>query len=129
MEYTRGTQQLYQHYVHQRISQKHCFQSFLENYTYKKKKLFWYAASTGRESNHEIPVRKALSEDARLRGRFVKAAMEAINETHRNEVEFYPSWHENAVREKQSHNYLVWIPSSYATASCEIFVDEPSLRR
>ena len=101
------------------------FQSFLENYTYKKKKLFWYAASTGRESNHEIRVREALSEDARLRGRFVKAAMEAINETHRNEVEFYPSWHENAVREKQSHNYLVWLHFSYATASCEIFVDEP----
>ena len=81
--------------------------------------------STGRETNHEIRIRKALSEDARLRGRFVKAAMEAINEGNKNEVEFYPSWNENAVREKHGHEYLVWMHFSYASATCEVFVDEP----
>ena len=47
----------------------------------------------------QVRVRKALSEDARMRDRFLKAAMEAINEEHWYEVEFYPSWNENAVRE------------------------------
>lgn len=101
------------------------FQWFLEQFIYKKKKLYWWAMSMGKETNHEIRIRKALSEDARLRGRFVKAAMEAINEGNRNEVEFYPAWNENAVREKFGHDYLVWLHFSYASATCEVFVDEP----
>jgi hypothetical protein len=73
----------------------------------------------------QVRVRKALSEDARMRERLVKAAMEAINEEHRYEVEFYPSWNENAVREKQGHGYIVWLHFSHSTASCEVFIDEP----
>ena len=98
---------------------------FLEQFIYKRRKLYWWAMSTGRETNHEIRIRKALSEDARLRGRFAKAAMEAINEGNKNEVEFYPSWNENAIREKHGHEYLVWMHFSYASATCEVFVDEP----
>lgn len=98
---------------------------FLEQFIYKRRKLYWWAMSTGRETNHEIRIRKAPSEDARLRGRFAKAAMEAINEGNKNEVEFYPSWNENAIREKHGHEYLVWMHFSYASATCEVFVDEP----
>ena len=98
---------------------------FLEQFIYKRRKLYWWAMSTGRETNHEIRIRKALSEDARLRGRFAKAAMEAINEGNKNEVEFYPSWNENAIREKHGYKYLVWMHFSYASATSEVFVDEP----
>ena len=79
---------------------KQVFQWFLDNYIHRKKRLYWWSLSIGREFNQEIRVRKTLSEDARLRGRYVKAAMEAINEERRNEVEFYPSWNENTVHEK-----------------------------
>ncbi|CAE7222235.1 lgrA [Symbiodinium pilosum] len=62
--------------------------------------------------------------DAHTR-RFLKAAMEAINESQTNDnFEFYPSWNENAVRTKYSHGYLIWLHFSYATASCDIFADE-----
>ena len=29
------------------------------------------------------------------------------------------------VREKFGHDYLVWLHFSYASATCEVFVDEP----
>ena len=101
------------------------FQWFIENYVHKKKRLYWWSASSARESNYEIRIRKALSEDARLRGRFLKAAMESINEDHDQEVNFYPAWGENAIREKETRNYLIWLHFSYATATCEVFIDEP----
>ena len=101
------------------------FQWYIENFTHRRQKLWWWATSTARETNNEIRVRKTLSEDARMRGRFLKAAMEAINESQTNDnFEFYPSWNENAVSTKYSHGYLIWLHFSYATASCDIFADE-----
>ncbi|CAE7239627.1 unnamed protein product, partial [Symbiodinium necroappetens] len=94
------------------------FQWFLDNYIHKRLKLWWWSMATGRESNHEVRIRKTLSEDARLRGRFLKAAMECING---HDVEFYPVWNENAVRIKYSHDYLIWLHFSYANATCSVF--------
>ena len=51
--------------------------------------------STGRETHDEVHVRKTLSDDARMRGRFLKAAMEAINDSEtKNNFDFYPWWNE-----------------------------------
>ena len=101
-------------------------QWFLDNYIHNKKKLWWWwSMASGRETNHEVRIRKTLSEDARMRGRFLKAAMEAINEHGgTDKIEFYPSWNENAIRAKYSHDYLVLCHFSYSTATCDIFVDE-----
>ena len=80
-------------------------QFYLDNYVRKKQKLWWYSASTGRKTNQEVRICKTLSEDedARMRGRFLKAAMEAINEaSHR--PDFFPAWSENAVKEKQDNH-------------------------
>ena len=101
------------------------FQWFIENYVHKRQRLYWWSTSSQRESNHEIRIRKALSEDARLRGRLLKAAMESLNEAQGPEVNFYPAWGENAIREKETRNYLIWLHFSYATATCEVFIDEP----
>lgn len=101
------------------------FQWFIENDVHKRKRFYWWFVSSRRKSNYEIRIRKVLSEDARLRGRFLKTTMESINEDQDQEVNFYPAWGENTIREKESHNYLIWFYFSYATATCEIFIDEP----
>ena len=79
---------------------------------------------SGRENNYEVRIPKMLSE-TRMRGRFRKTAMEAINEhAGTDKIEFYPSWNENAIRAKYSHDYLVCCHFSYSAATYDIFVDE-----
>ena len=100
------------------------FQWFAEQYLRRRQKLYWWSAEAGRELNNEVRIRKTLSEDARLRGRFLKAAMEAINEAPTNVSDFFPAWGENAVKTKRDYEYLIWCHFSYATATCHIFITE-----
>jgi hypothetical protein len=92
--------------------------------TFTEKKML--SASTGRATNTEMNLRKTLSENARMRGYFLKAAMEASNEIPEEErPEFFPSWNENAVKSREYQDYLIWLHFSYATATCHVFVGEP----
>ena len=101
------------------------FQFYIDNYVHRKKKQL-FSVSTGRATNTEMNLRKTLSENARMRGYFLKAAMEASNEIPEEErPEFFPSWNEHAVKSREYQDYLVWLHFSYATATCRVFVDEP----
>ena len=104
----------------------------------RQKPLYFWSSGTG-STWHSIVLRKELSEDARIRGRYLKAAMDSINylphvddckkgatpcthEDHR--PDFYPKWQDNSIREPESHEFLVWCHFSYTKATVAIFIDE-----
>ena len=100
--------------------------------------LYFWSTGTGR-TWHNIVLRKELSEDARIRGRYLKAAMDGLNllpnlddckkqaapcshEDHR--PEFYPKWADNSIRDTGSGDFLVWCHFSYTKSTVAVFVDE-----
>ena len=93
-------------------------QWFLQNFVMKKKKLYRWALSSGRESNNEMRIRESLSEDARSRGRFLKAGMEIKLMRRASTPMKTPSG--------RSTYATIWFCYilSYSTATCEVFVDE-----
>lgn len=98
------------------------YQWYVDNYIRHKQKLWWWSPSTG-TTGKEIRIRKTLSEDARIRGRYLKAAMDCLSDLPSSQnIEFYPSWQENAVKARNG-DYLVWCHFNYTDATCQVFVD------
>ena len=84
----------------------------------------WWSHSSNRQLSNSIRIRKTLSEDARIRGRYLKAAMACIEEHGRHKIDMQPSWGENAVKDANTGGYLVWCHFSYTNASCQVSVDD-----
>ena len=100
------------------------FQWYVDNYPRRKEQLRWWSHSSNRQLSNSIRIRKTLSEDARIRGRYLKAAMACIEEHGRHKIDMQPSWGENAVKDANTGGYLVWCHFSYTNASCQVFVDD-----
>ena len=79
---------------------------------------------TRRQLSNSIHIRKTLSEDARFRVRYLKAAMACIKEYGGHRIAMHPSWGENAVKDTNTGGYLVWCHFSCINASCQVFVDD-----
>ena len=98
------------------------FQWYTDQYSRRKQQLWWWSQATGRQTHNQIRIRKTLSEDARIRGRYLKAAMACIGDNTQQRIDIYPVWGENAVKETSTGEYLVWCHFSYPNATCQVFI-------
>ena len=78
------------------------FQWYVDNYPKRKQQLWWWSQSNNRQLSNPIRIRKTISEDARIRGRYLKAAMACIGDMGRHDIEMRPVWHENSIKTAQS---------------------------
>ena len=97
------------------------FQWYTDQYSRRKQQLWWWSQATGRQTHNHIRIRKTLSEDARIRGRYLKAAM-ACGDNSQQRIDIYPVWGENAIKETSTGEYLVWCHFYYPNATCQVFI-------